>query len=252
MPARSHLRYHQASFDLLNIVPLESAPAVAAIDACERRIGRPLPRALREWYSLQGVAKPVSRQNRSVPINQIEIETPDADQTSSTDEKSVPLLIIMHENQGVCRWGVRLNGSEDPATMVQLVTTPSSRWQSYADHYSTLIFTEIWDWHTDELSGMAAIDEPPSEATLAFLNTNYVEGPRTYNWPARTTYRWHAPDVRILIWAGEQQADWFVHAKTVGRLEQVCRSLWNLGTLSQTLYGFTDKEHVLLKGLRRE
>ena len=49
--------YHQSIFDLLDLQPSESAQARESIEDCERRCGRRLPEAVRQWYLIEGVVQ---------------------------------------------------------------------------------------------------------------------------------------------------------------------------------------------------
>lgn len=74
----------------------------------ERLLGFPLPRALREWYSLAGRREEVwSRQDELLPPEKCYIAN--------------GVLVFYVENQSVVRWGVQLSeqGHEDPPVVVE-------------------------------------------------------------------------------------------------------------------------------------
>jgi len=88
-------------------------------------------------------------------------------------------------------WGVHLDGTDDPPVAV-LNGHPNETWQHHADHFSTFVYTRIWDYQTmfhEEgcrvEGGSARVDN----GALRWLGQHYHEGPRTLYWPCETTYR---------------------------------------------------------------
>lgn len=90
--------------------PLREGQGYAAseLDAAERRLGFPLPVALREWYQLAGQREDLTaRQDRLLPPSVLKVEH--------------GVLFFHVENQGCCLWGVRREdvGLEDPPVFMR-------------------------------------------------------------------------------------------------------------------------------------
>jgi hypothetical protein len=119
--------------------PLSPADGFSEEDlaVAERRLGFPLPPALREWYGLAGRRKDVwSRQDELLPPEKCYIAN--------------GVLVFYVENQSVVRWGVRLSerGQEDPPVVVEDEEAPG-RWRT--ENASTsefalqmLVFSAKW------------------------------------------------------------------------------------------------------------
>ena len=137
------------------------------------------------------------------------------------------LLVVMHENQGVCTWAVKLDGTDDPPVVVEVdsidsAASPSeARWEPCADSFSTFMYCRAWD-HGHCLAGISvtasANDRPLAPGDLSLLQSHFSEGPRTHGHPGVTNYRFFTRNSAILIWDGEDhelrggQADWWLMA----------------------------------------
>jgi len=64
----------------------------------------------------------------------------------SRDSAPKSYLPTMTENQGVCRWAIELDGSDDPPVVVEVDSTSGVSWQHCADTFSTFVYTQVWDW----------------------------------------------------------------------------------------------------------
>jgi hypothetical protein len=108
--------YHQSVFDLLDIQPRQSPQAREMIEMCERRCGRRLPEAVRQWYLLDGVVElwdDYSNMDGPEPLDAI------LRQLAQEGEGRSPWwaadrLWVLCENQGCWLWFVLLDGSDDP------------------------------------------------------------------------------------------------------------------------------------------
>jgi hypothetical protein len=86
------------------------------LGGAERRLGFPLPSALREWYGLSGRRKDVwSRQDEMLPPEKLYVAN--------------GVLVFYVENQSVVRWGIRQSerGQDDPPVVVEDDESPG-RW----------------------------------------------------------------------------------------------------------------------------
>jgi len=100
------------------------------------------------------------------------------------------------------------------------------------------------------MAAVAAQDIPLSPNSLDALSQRCAARPRTYGWPTPTTYRFERPGCKILIWAGDQQTDWWLLADTPAHLNDLITELWEAGDLATTLYGIAGEGEALLQSHR--
>ncbi len=155
----------------------------------------------------------------------------------------------MTENQGVCNWAVRLEGSDDPPVVVEVDSPRRDQWQPYAPRFSTYTYTQVWDhmcnWN------LAAQERALAQTDLAHLRTLFVEGPRTTGWPPGRQYRFAHGDQRMLIWDDKDaQADWWLWAPDEAALLALARQIWHCGNLATGLYSLDEPGQAVLRRLR--
>jgi hypothetical protein len=83
------------------------------------------------------------------------------------------------------------------------------------------------------------------------LRERFREKPTTHGWPGENQYRFEGDEARLLLWDGEDQADWFITATTEAGLEKVAVDLWKCGGLSTSLWSNDERGEGLLKSLRK-
>ena len=235
------IRFHDETLKLLNIAPAVSPNAVSELDAVEARIGRKLPASVREWYSLDG-AREILRQysNNDWPLEIAEfgLVRHDTNGGGPHDLLARDLIVFRYENQAVCVWAFKLDGSDDPPVSVD-VDSQFKTWTQCAPTFSEHLYAAIWD-HAMVLSGdllIQAQHRPVSATAISFLKENFDTGPETYGWPGHTQYRFSKADQRLLIWASDDQADWWLSAdrekslkelgNKVRHCDQVGESFWS-------------------------
>src|SRR6266566_8654434 len=114
--------YHDAAIQLLMKRPESSSSATAVLNERERELGIKLPESVREWYSLRDSGEILRQHSNSdypVPLNALGKPEPDWCGEGPRDFVHEGLLVFMGENEGVCDWAVRLDGSPDPPVVVQ-------------------------------------------------------------------------------------------------------------------------------------
>jgi hypothetical protein len=180
--------YHQSVFDLLDLQPPESPEARGMIEASEGRSGRRLPETVREWYLTDRVVAlredddwdaRARNQKEHLWYDYSNMDWPEPLQAvlrqfegglrevSDGDEKPPAGSVrVMHENQGVCRWYVLPDGSDDPAVFVDedydFERKQVVRWVKVADHFSSFVF----DWIAGHyFEGWTPLSECSRDAT---------------------------------------------------------------------------------------
>jgi hypothetical protein len=243
------LRYHRKTFDLLGQEPAVSERAVELLAAAEQRCGKALPAAVREWYSIRGSKGILATySNQDLPVGVEELGAPTAAaQGPSPELLSEGYLVIMCENQGVCWWAVRLDGSEDPPVVVAVHPSPAPTWEPCAETFSSFVYTLVWDWQGWDWPWLNAQDQELTPRDFEFLRERFVELPTTYGWPGRRNYRFSRADQRVLIWSAEGQADWKLRACSPESLLELATELWRCGTLANTLYGLDVGEEIVTR-----
>jgi len=89
-------------------------------------------------------------------------------------------------------------------------------WMSCGVTFSEHLHAWMWDFalvlQNDLL--LQAQNEPLSDAALQLVRQHFDAGPSTLGWPGRAQYRFSRDGQRILIWANDDQSDWFLAADT--------------------------------------
>jgi hypothetical protein len=254
MTTAKKLRFNAATFELVGKQPRRSRRALDLLTRRERQCGVGFPAAVREWYlaggpglgSHIGCGKTA---DEMVALRDLGRPLANWYAMGSADFVAAGLLVVMHENQGVCTWAVKLDGSDDPPVVVEVDSSAKAarlsaiRWQRCAASFSTFMYCRAWD-HGHALHRIAralfAQDEPLARRDLAFLRAHFTEGPRTFGHPGIVNYRFFTDDSAILIWAGEDQSDWHLMASSEEALLRLLRHVSRCGTLTETLYALGD------------
>lgn len=209
------MSYHAATLRLLDRPMHVSAAAQSEIAEVERRLGVRLPASVREWYAFEdGAAILAEHSNDDPPVEVRNFVVLEAEARR--------LLPIRNENQGVCVWAVEIDASDDPCVWVD-VAASGERWCRSATSFSVYVYTCIWDYRRvlKREAIVQARSRRLSDAALEHLSRHFAEEPRTYGWPGRVQYRFGAGSAGILIWASEDQTDWFIAAETEASLKEV-------------------------------
>src|SRR4051794_22666822 len=112
--ARQKLKYNVAAVrELFGTDRLERQTPVATVRAIEKRIKRRLPPAVREWISYCGDLGYCSGQDHPIPLDELG-EPRWLTRDTRYDAVADGYLVLMVENQGCCKWAVRLDGEDPP------------------------------------------------------------------------------------------------------------------------------------------
>jgi len=248
------LRYHARTLQLLGVSPGISESAVTELDSVETRIGRRLPASKREWYSLDGacqILREYSNDDRPLQISDLGLPRKDTSGGGPHDLLARNLVVYRYENQAVCVWAVQLDGSDDPPVVVN-VDSQFKIWTRCAPTFSGHLHAWMWDYalvlRGDHL--IQAQNQPLTTEAIGFLSQHFDVGPETYGWPGDTQYRFFNDDQRILIWAGEDQADWWLSADQEESRLRLVRTVWDCDNVGKSLWSNTGMDDSLLKQAR--
>ena len=246
-------RFHQAALELIITKPGFSDTNARILAERERISGRSFPAAVREWYSFDRsveLLQAYSNCDWPVPLDRLGAPAENWYGAGPRDFLQGNLLWFMTENQGVCNWAVKLDGSDDPPVMVEVDSAPNDRWRQLTASFSEFIFCQIWD-HPPFLQCCAQEgDLAPQD--LQLLNRQFASGPITRVWPGSFNRRFSSADGRVLIWSSDEHgADWFLFANGEARMENLLRSLWQCGNLPGTLYGIGPEAERALARVRK-
>jgi hypothetical protein len=252
------LRFHAKTFSLLGIEPSVSPSAVELLDQVEKRIGRPLPASVREWYELRGACRLLlENSNDDPPVDISHFGEPARDSRGGGPHDLIArdLLLFRRENQGVCAWAICLNGSDDPPVVVD-VDSQFHTWASCADSFSHHVYSWVWDYSlvvgaspSDDLL-MQTENIPFSEITLNVLNNRFQPELVTHGWPGATQYRFFTEGQRILIWADEGYANWFLSASNEDELVSLITKLSSIEGLQNAMWSHAPNGQRILERLR--
>lgn len=192
--------------------PLAATSGVSAeqLDTREAALGVQLPPSVREFYGLFGRRHDLfSNQDVLLSVVQRQIYV---------DEGA---LIVRHENQGACRWGILLEhlGQEDPPVVVlaDLADKSQERWAPWTKTFSAAVVqwlvyescmrSGVGDLATefDRSADLAEVTERGVQLTIAPFPVGH--------WGIQTGVRWsltddvivQASDTTILISARNQE-----------------------------------------------
>jgi hypothetical protein len=197
-------RYHRATFSLAGVEARPSPKNLDDIIALERRLGQLLPESFRELVTSDAYPQLLARfSNDDEPLWARELGT---SRWHDSDEPPPGVLQFMVENQGVCRWGVRLQPA-DPEVLVQV---DGQRWRLCADSFSEWVRCLVLDHQVIDRAVYAGQAEPLRDAILGQLCARFARRPSTYGWPANVSHRFTHELGELLLWDGDDQCDWWI------------------------------------------
>jgi len=252
------LQYHARTFDLLGTQPGVSPSALELLDQLEKRISRPLPASVREWYQLSGACEILLQySNADRPVDLAHLGEPEKDTSGGGPHDLVArnLLLFRWENQGVCTWAICLDGSDDPPVLVD-VDTQFRTWTRCSDSFSKHVYSWVWDYSlvvgTSHSNNLLIETENLlfPEQTLDFLKNHFHAELVTYGWPGATQYRFFTEDQRILIWVDEGYANWFLAATSEDALTNLVSKLGPLNSLRSAMFSDTPAVQKVLERVR--
>ena len=201
-------RYHAETFSLAGWELRDSVAAADRVATLEHTLGRRVPTALRELLVSDCWPRFLAHfSSCDHPIGVTELLDSRWPGYSPLEHGLLPFMI---ENQGVCTWAIKLDSSDDPEVLVEVDSGNPPTWQHAAPCFSTWLQCQVLDHQLLENALFAAQAEPLAEQALARLERSFVPGPRTFAWPGRTVHRFRNDLGSILLWAADDQCDWWI------------------------------------------
>lgn len=252
------LRFHERAVNLLPKRPGLDPSRAEALARREQDLGIKLPASVREWYSLEDSVNLWGRYTNDdypAPIDELGelvdwVKPP-------RDLVREGLLLIARENQGVASWAVRLDGTEDPAVVVEVDSWPDPNWIPCADKFSTFLFCQFWDYcegPCDLRSNLllARVSEDLTDDTLSSLRRGFEELPSTFGWPSGTSLRFQGHGGRMLIWRDKRESDWHLVGRTELELRSLLRKLRDSGIPNHAPYTYDQATEPILHKIAEE
>ena len=210
------MRFHTNSFRWISDPIPSGHPETLA--RAEERLGLRLPLSVCEWYGdVDGrhiLSKYSNHDHALVPNDFERVEV---------DGKSI--IIILIENQAVCRWGFELDGTDDPPVHVDF-RPHANELLLYSRTFSEFTYVRVFDFEAlgDSDRMFSKTRHPLTKDELRALEGSYTIEPRSWGWPSNITYRFSNTLGRITIWQSERQADWNLSAISPEALVQLKQS----------------------------
>lgn len=153
-----------------------------------------------------------------------------------------PALLIMIENQGVCRWVAPLEAGEDPP--VYVVGSPDlasgERIVQFVPAFSAFVHVLAWHTHLEtvasQTSSLQAQASPIDDVSLELLRTRFREVEQWDGWPGGVNHIFEGSGSYIELWGAPDQCDWWVTADTHEQLERVTAELLPLSNLAESMW----------------
>jgi hypothetical protein len=285
MPPRPvKLKYHQATFLLLDEKPIISERAVKEIDRWEKRTGLKLPAAVKEWYSLEE-----AEQRFRHKVSKFEPK-PLGAMLKQWKRSRIEMLEIGWLKKE-CNYYTTVERSANPQAMSFYLDMEAKE-----GTFSAFVFRLIWDGlnHADPLTDhhegdLVAGRDVCGPMEFDFLQEHFFLGlhevfevfrvtnpfqrrrwgkayvrkedgkpsSKETSFPDRHDHYFFLPGKRILVrctgdpTTGEMPALWTIGADTPEQLRDVTQRIWLCGHLSRTLKARDKSGKALLRELRR-
>jgi hypothetical protein len=160
------------------------------------------------------------------------------------------VLLLSHENQGVCSWGLVLDGPSAGSIVVGGDLPEGVATAACCADLPTFVAMRLWDGRCLATAPLLQAQAAPlDDETLAVLRTRLGPLPSTLGWPGRSTLRFEADDLQVMLWSDLDQCDWWVSGNqraVAGILPQ----LMTLSSLSNSLWSNDETGIRLLSDAR--
>lgn len=157
-----------------------------------------------------------------------------------------PVLVLSDENQGVCSWGVPLDGDQ-----VLVGGAAAGGTSAYAASVEEFIAARRWDYQcaSSDLCLTAQAAEL-DQGSLRYLQQRLASAVTTAGWPGLRQYRFEHYDQRVMLWCDAGQCDWLISAASEGSLKALAAEVLDLSNLREVLWADDTSSRRLLDELR--
>ena len=209
----SKLKFHQKTFDLLELAPLPSEANRRDLAAAAKIANVSLPAAVAEWFSLENGAA-LLRRGADGP-SPLSLKAYVAS-LHTMPPKGKLRLIFLGDSAELC-WAVELIDEPDPPVYVRVLDAQGNEsWRTTAERFSDFVYCWIWDHPTGGASAQAQVALTLKQ--IRRLSAIGQELPMSRAWPSHKTFRFQASEGRIrlhyepggwsqvALWAGDAQS----------------------------------------------
>ncbi len=162
-----------------------------------------------------------------------------------------PVLVLSDENQGVCSWGVPLDGGNYPVLVGGDLLDAGHATVTYAGSVADFIAARRWDYQCLRFGPLLIAQAAELDrASLGYLQARLAQAVATTGWPGSRQYRFERRDVRVMLWSASGQCDWWISASTGPSLKAFAAGLLGLSNLRGALFSNDDTGARVLGQLR--
>lgn len=161
-----------------------------------------------------------------------------------------PVLVLSDENQGVCSWGVPLDGTSHQVLVGGDLLDAGHATVAYTASVEEFIAARRWDYQCFHLPLLMAQAAELDQASLGHLQAWFAPAVATAGWPGSRQYRFEDRDMRIMLWSSSGQCDWWVSASNELSLRGLAAGLLGLSNLRSALWSNDDAGARVLDRLR--
>lgn len=149
---------------------------------------------------------------------------------------STPVLLLSRENQGVCCWGLSLEGEWAGAVVVGGDLPTGHRTVVYTATVDEFVSVRRWDRRLLQTEPRLQAQASPLDGrSMGRLRVGFEERTTTYGWPCPTNYRFERGSTRVMLWACDDQCDWWI-AGPEANLRDLLPDLRLLGDLASSMW----------------
>jgi hypothetical protein len=219
------------------------------LDDFRSRLGSPAPADVVRYAAAPGLAQVLARSCDAQVVfpDALHVAPLDLGPGLRGDE-----LWLMAENQGVCVWAVPLDAGDHPPVLVAGDLPTDAGPQVYAGSLDE--FAAAWDWDLGCVTGRPLLQAQAvllTPETEIYLRKHLRPAITTWGWPTRRVQRLGASDgLRILLWDGPAQCDWFVSAPEPAVLGRWLHRLMTVDGLADALWSNDDIGERILADAR--
>lgn len=154
------------------------------------------------------------------------------------------VLVLAHENQGVCSWGLSLGDVSEGVVVVAGDLAGGADSVAYCDDLETYVAARRWDDHCLRPPLLQAQAAPVDADCVEYLDRHFDRRWITRGWPCRENLRFERDDLRVMLWSCADQCDWWISGSApalaavlddLSALSDLGTALWSNDTVGEDL-----------------